>query len=106
MLVLSRRRDEAIVIGDSIRITVVDVRGDTVRLGIAAPKSVTVYRQEIYDAIQRENLEASRASAAGLDALAGAFGAPPGAEPGAEPPEPEAEPPAAPGPGPKPPKRG
>jgi carbon storage regulator len=75
VLVLSRRKDETIVIGDDVRVTVVDIRGDTVRLGISAPKSVTIYRQEIYEAIQRENIEAAKAKAEGLDALAGAFGA-------------------------------
>ena len=75
MLVLSRRKDETIVIGDDVRVTVVDIRGDTVRLGITAPKSIPVYRQEIYEAIQRENIEAAKAKAEGLDALAGAFGA-------------------------------
>ena len=54
MLVLSRQRDETIIIGDSIRITIVEVRGDKVRIGIDAPKDVTVHRQEIYDAIKRE----------------------------------------------------
>lgn len=54
MLVLSRHRDESIIIGDDIVITVVDIRGDKVRLGIQAPTAVTVHRQEIYDAIQRE----------------------------------------------------
>jgi carbon storage regulator len=55
MLVLSRQRDESIIIGDNIVITVVDIRGDKVRLGIQAPKEVTVHRQEVYEAIQREN---------------------------------------------------
>lgn len=55
MLVLSRQRDESIIIGDNIVITVVDIRGDKVRLGIEAPKEVPVHRQEVYDAIQREN---------------------------------------------------
>ncbi|MCA9085040.1 MAG: carbon storage regulator CsrA [Planctomycetaceae bacterium] len=55
MLVLSRQRDETIVIGDSIRITIVEVRGDKVRIGIDAPKDVTVHRQEVYDAIKRES---------------------------------------------------
>ena len=55
MLVLSRQRDESIIIGDNIVITVVDIRGDKVRLGIEAPKEVPVHRQEVYEAIQREN---------------------------------------------------
>lgn len=54
MLVLSRKRDEAITIGDDITVTVVDIRGDRVRLGISAPRDVTVYREEIYDAIQKD----------------------------------------------------
>lgn len=54
MLVLSRQRDESIMIGDDVEITIVDVRGDKVRLGITAPKSIPVHRREIYDAIQRE----------------------------------------------------
>jgi len=55
MLVLSRKRDESIKIGDDVEITVVDVRGNVVRLGITAPKSIPVRRREIYDAIQRQN---------------------------------------------------
>lgn len=54
MLVLSRQRDESIVIGDSIIVTVVDIRGDKVRLGIEAPKEYPVHRQEVYDAIRKE----------------------------------------------------
>ena len=54
MLVLSRQKDESIVIGDDVEITIVDVRGDKVRLGITAPKHITVHRREVYDAIQRE----------------------------------------------------
>ena len=54
MLVLSRQKDESIIIGDDIEITIVDVRGDKVRLGINAPRSVSVHRKEIYEAIQRE----------------------------------------------------
>lgn len=57
MLVLSRQKDESIVIGDDIVITIVDVRGDKVRLGINAPREISVHRQEIYDAIQREKKE-------------------------------------------------
>ena len=55
MLVLSRQRDESIIIGDHIVITVVDIRGDKVRLGIEAPNEIPVHRQEVYEAIQREN---------------------------------------------------
>ena len=60
MLVLSRHRDESIIIGDDIVITVVDIRGDKVRLGIAAPIEISVHRQEVYEAIQRESRQASR----------------------------------------------
>ena len=59
MLVLSRQRDETIMIGDDIELTVVDIRGDKVRLGIKAPAHVAVHRKEIYDAIKRENEQAS-----------------------------------------------
>src|SRR3954466_10400596 len=60
MLVLSRQRDESIVIGDNIVVTVVDVRGDKVRLGIEAPREVSVHRREVYEAIQRENQQAAQ----------------------------------------------
>ncbi len=60
MLVLSRLRDEAIVIGDQIEITVVDIRGDKVRLGISAPRQVQVHRKEVYDSIRMENTAASQ----------------------------------------------
>lgn len=59
MLVLSRQRDESIIIGDNIVITVVDVRGDKVRLGIDAPVEISVHRREVYEAIQRENRRAA-----------------------------------------------
>jgi carbon storage regulator len=55
MLVLSRQRDESIMIGDKVVITIVDIRGDKVRLGIQAPTEIPVHRQEVYEAIQREN---------------------------------------------------
>lgn len=64
MLVLSRQRDESIIIGDDIKITIVDIRGDKVRLGIEAPTSIPVHRQEVYEAIQRENQQASGDGAA------------------------------------------
>ena len=62
MLVLSRQRDETIMIGDDIEITVVDIRGEKVRLGINAPPHVPVHRKEVYEAIKRE-----KASAAGAN---------------------------------------
>lgn len=55
MLVLSRKKDEKIVIGDSITLMVIEIRGDKVRLGIEAPRDVTVHREEVYEAIKREN---------------------------------------------------
>jgi len=54
MLVLSRKRNESIVIGDDVIITVVELRGDKVRIGITAPTEITVHRQEVYESIQRE----------------------------------------------------
>ena len=60
MLVLSRQRDESIMIGDNIVVTIVDIRGDKVRLGIEAPTEIPVHRQEVYEAIQRENRQAAQ----------------------------------------------
>jgi carbon storage regulator len=57
MLVLSRQKDESIMIGDDVEIVIVDVRGDKVRLGINAPRNVTVHRKEIFLAIQKEKEE-------------------------------------------------
>ena len=60
MLVLSRHRDESIMIGDDVVITIVDIRGDKVRLGIDAPQDIPVHRQEVYEAIKRENRKAAQ----------------------------------------------
>jgi carbon storage regulator len=60
MLVLSRTRDESIIIGDNVVVTVVDVRGDKVKLGIEAPQDVSVHRREVYEAIRRENQQAAK----------------------------------------------
>ena len=57
MLVLSRKKNESIIINDNITVTVIEIRGDKVRLGIEAPKEITVHRQEVYDAIKREQVE-------------------------------------------------
>ena len=62
MLVLSRQRDETIMIGDNVEITVVDIRGDKVRLGITAPREIQVHRKEVYEAIKRENQQAAQLS--------------------------------------------
>jgi carbon storage regulator len=63
MLVLSRKKNESIVIDDNIKIVVVEIRGDKVRLGIEAPKEIPVHRREVYEAILRaQEAEASQAS--------------------------------------------
>ena len=54
MLVLSRKKNESIIINDNITVTVVEIRGDKVRLGIDAPKDVSVHRREVYEAIQNQ----------------------------------------------------
>ena len=59
MLVLSRHKDETIMIGDDIELTIVDIRGDKVRVGIKAPSSVPVHRKEVYEAIRSENERAA-----------------------------------------------
>ncbi len=71
MLVLSRQRDETIMIGDEIEITVVDIRGDKVRLGITAPTRIAVHRKEVYEAIKKENEQAARINGPDLDSLSG-----------------------------------
>jgi carbon storage regulator len=73
MLVLSRQRDETIMIGDEVEITVVDIGGDKVRLGINAPRHVRVHRKEVYQAIQRENAEAAQLNPDALDGAAAAL---------------------------------
>src|SRR3954451_22756636 len=69
MLVLSRQRDETIMIGDDIEVTVVDIRGDKVRLGINAPKEISVHRKEVYDAIRREHRAAAQVKPEDLSGL-------------------------------------
>ncbi len=55
MLILSRKLNEKVVIGDGIVVSIMEIRGDQIKLGIDAPKTVKVFRQEVYDAIQAEN---------------------------------------------------
>jgi carbon storage regulator len=62
MLILSRKLNESIIIGDDIEISIVDIKGDQVKIGINAPKTVKVFRKEVYDAIQEENRAAARSS--------------------------------------------
>jgi carbon storage regulator len=71
MLVLSRQRDETIMIGDDIEVTVVDIRGDKVRLGITAPKEIAVHRKEVYEAIKRENRAAAQVKPEDIAGLGG-----------------------------------
>lgn len=70
MLVLSRRRNESIMIGDEVEVTIVDFRGDKVRIGIRAPDSVSVHRKEIYEAIKDENQQAASVLPEDLDPTA------------------------------------
>ncbi len=64
MLVLSRKKNESIIINNDITIVVVEIRGDKVRLGVEAPKEVPVHRREVYDAIKRSEAEQKTASEA------------------------------------------
>lgn len=71
MLILTRRVGESIVIGDDVVVTVVDVRGDSVRVGIDAPRSIDVHREEIYRELRRANEQAASPAAAAIEALKG-----------------------------------
>jgi carbon storage regulator len=62
MLILSRKKNERLMIGDNIQISIVDIRGDQVKLGIEAPRDVKVFRQEVFEEIQKQNLEATKSS--------------------------------------------
>ena len=62
MLVLTRKIDESIIIGDDIKITLVDIRGDQVKIGIEAPREISVHREEVYREIQAENRRAAMTS--------------------------------------------
>ncbi|AAC65631.1 MULTISPECIES: carbon storage regulator CsrA [Treponema] len=59
MLILSRKTNQKIFIGDSIELTIIEIRGDQVKVGVEAPRSVKIFRQEVYEEIQRENRAAS-----------------------------------------------
>lgn len=70
MLILSRKTNERIMIGDDVSVTIIEIRGDQVKIGIEAPKSVKVFRQEVFEAIQNEN-RAAASSLSNLDGLSG-----------------------------------
>ena len=74
MLILARRIGESIMIGDQVEISVVDIKGDQVKLGIKAPSNVKVYRREVYAAIQEENRAAAAAAPRDLPKLEGLLG--------------------------------
>ena len=72
MLALSRKKNESIVINNDVEITILDIKGDQVKIGITAPKSVPVYRKEVYIQIQEANKAASQSE--GLETLKNLFG--------------------------------
>ena len=86
MLVLTREKNESIMIGDDIEIVIVGVRRDKVRLGIRAPGTIAVHRKEVYLAIQQANIEAAQAEPGPLDQIGKMMpGVPPGSVPGTAP---------------------
>lgn len=87
MLVLTRRAGESVMVGDDVVVTVLEVRGEVIRLGIQAPRSVQVHREEVYRELQRANREAALGSEDVARAVAGLLGTvpPPGPGSAAEP---------------------
>ena len=69
MLVLSRRENESVMVGEDIEITVVSVEGDKVKLGIKAPREIQVHRKEVYERIAQENIQAAKISTGAIKAL-------------------------------------
>ena len=72
MLALSRKKNEAIIVNNNVEITIIEVKGDQVKLGISAPKSVPIYRKEVYEQIQEANKEAMNST--GVEALKSLLG--------------------------------
>ncbi len=69
MLVLSRKKDQAIMLGDNIEITIIEIQGDQVRIGINAPKNVSIYRKELFIEIQEENMKAASSEMVKFDTI-------------------------------------
>lgn len=69
MLVLTRKTEEGIIIGDDVKITIIEIKGGSIRIGIDAPRDMKVHRQEVYDKIKQENQEATQWDIADLSAL-------------------------------------
>lgn len=69
MLVLTRKAEEGIIIGDDVKITIIEIKGGSIRIGIDAPRHMKVHRQEVYDKIKEENKEATQWDIADLSAL-------------------------------------
>ncbi len=74
MLILARKINESIMVGDQVEISIVDIKGDQVKLGISAPRQIKVYRREVYQLIQQENLQAAQAKPDLLPRLDGLVG--------------------------------
>jgi carbon storage regulator len=74
VLILTRRVGESIVVGDDVTVTVFEVRGDAVRIGIDAPRSVQVHRQEVYEELRRSNEQAVSPSEDAIESLRGSLG--------------------------------
>ena len=73
MLILTRKQGESVAIGDDIQVTIVDIQGKQVKLGVRAPREIAVHRQEIFEKIQEENVRAAEISQADLDELENAL---------------------------------
>lgn len=102
VLVLTRRSGESVMIGDNVVVTVVEVRGDVVRLGIEAPREVRVHREEVYRAVGEANAAASRVSDDDMSRLAAQLGSAPAPAASEQPPAAPAPPrPGPPKPGPR-----
>lgn len=69
MLALTRKKGESIIIGDNIEVVVLGIQGDQIKIGVIAPKQITVHRKEIYEQIQSENIEAAKNKKISMDSL-------------------------------------